>query len=190
VDIAIQLTNIAYVVKSLDSIKDGAKWALHHAIKDSLDTARTELTRAIRERYNVPYSWVLGAIGKPIVNGLMGFLDIKGTRVPLYLFPHKEIYPFGVAVQEVKGGMPINLLHAFMPKSLGGKIYQREGESAPSYPIRWISGLSVPEMAGEESHIKPKVEKAMEAEYYRSVTNLIHQYLTGNLIPGFRNRRP
>jgi hypothetical protein len=195
-DIQVEIPNIKQVVDALRNIPNGARFALHHAIKDSLDTARTTLTRAIRDRYNVPYSWVLNAIGKPSVQGLTGFLHITGSKVPLYLFPHRDIFPYGVAIEEVKGEPPINLMHAFTPGNKGTrgssslKIYQREGESAPSYPIRWIMGLSVPEMADETKHVQSKVQLAMEQEYYRSINNLIKQYTAGNLIPGWRNKRP
>jgi hypothetical protein len=196
VDIQIDIPNIKYVIDMLKNIPSGAKFALHHAIKDSLDSGRTALTKAIRERYNVPYSWVLNAVGRSQVSGLTGFLHITGSKVPLYLFPHRDIFPYGVAIEEVKGEAPINLLHAFTPGNKGTrgssslKIFQREGEGAPAYPIRWIMGLSVPEMADETKHVQSKVQLAMEQEYYRSINNLIRQYTSGNLIPGYRNKRP
>src|SRR6266478_2950864 len=126
-DITIQLRGVDDVIRRLQSVPDGARWAMHHAIKD---------------RYNVPYGWVQGSIGTPKVTGLNGRLDIKGTRVPLYLFPHRDIFPYGVAIQEVKDALPINLLHAFVPKGWGpkGKIYQREAAGAPRMPIHWIMG--------------------------------------------------
>ncbi len=186
-DITIQLRGVDDVIRRLQSVPDGARWAMHHAIKDALATGKTEMTRAIRDRYNVPYGWVQGSIGTPKVTGLNGRLDIKGTRVPLYLFPHRDIFPYGVAIQEVKDALPINLLHAFVPKGWGpkGKIYQREAAGAPRMPIHWIMGLSVPEMAGEIAHIKPRVEQAMEFGhpgkkdgYYNRIEHYINQFLS------------
>lgn len=195
-DISIQLQGVPEVIEALKGVPMGARWAIHHAIKDSLDTAKTEITRAIRERYNVPYGIVLAATGRPNVSGLTGWLEVKGSRVPLYLFPHRDIYPFGVAVQELQEGIPINLLHAFTPGNKGQrgnsrmKIYQREESGAPRLPIRWIMGLSVPEMAGETQHIQPRVEKAMEEQYYNRIEHYIQQFLRGNLIPGYRLKKP
>jgi hypothetical protein len=191
-DISVQISNIKEVTEALQNVPNGARFALHHSIKDARESGRTALTKAIRGRYNVPYRWVLNAIGKPLVKDISGWLFVSGTKVPLYLFPHRDIYPYGVAISEVKDDPPINLLHAFSPghKGARARIYQREGDHAPSMPIRWIMGLSVPEMAGETKHVQPIVEKAMSDEYYRSINNLIKQYLNGTLIPGYRNKRP
>jgi hypothetical protein len=202
-DIQIQLKGVQDVIDRLKEIPDGARWAIHHSIKDALATGKTEITKAIRDRYNVPYGWVQSAIGNMRVQGLTGSMQIAGTRVPLYLFPHRDIYPYGVAIEEIKDAPPINLLHAFTPGNKGVrgnsrlKIYQREGPGGERYPIRWIMGLSVPQMAGEIDHIVPRVEHAMEYGhpgqkdgYYNRMEHYINMFLSGSLVPGYRLSPP
>lgn len=164
--VEVTVPGIEGIIKATAGIPHAAGASIFFAIRDALKVGRTALlgrgknNAGITSRYSVGYNRLLEAVGNPTVNGMTGVLNIQGPRLPLAMFPHKDIYPYGVAIQELQpaAGLPINLLHAFVTP--GGGIYQREGPGAASYPIRWIMGLSIAEMA-HQADVSKKVEKAI-----------------------------
>jgi hypothetical protein len=185
----IELKNTEEIISAFKDIPNGARVAVHYAIKDALDSGRTEMVRAIRDQYNVGYSMVLNAIKPTRVLGMTAELMVSSTRVPLYLFPHRDIYPYGVAIAERKDTEPINMLHAFTPahtKDQKSKIFERESADFSRYPIRWIMGISITEMSMEREKIEPRVTKAIEDEYYRRIDHYLDEFTKGALIPGIR----
>src|SRR5258708_15935658 len=110
------------VINALSAYPKVVKSAIHFSIKDALRAGRTTLigrgehNEGITSRYNVNYNEMLAAIGNPKVFGMSGILNISGHRIPLSEFPNREIFPYGVAIAELKEGPPINILHAFKDK--------------------------------------------------------------------------
>jgi hypothetical protein len=185
----VELKNTEQIVEAFRGIPSGARTAVHFAIKDALDSGRTEMVRAIRDQYNIGYSYVLNAISPTRVLGMTASLQVSSNRTPLYLFPHRDIFPYGVAVAERKDST-VNLMHGFAPdhsRSQKSMLYQRENQSTEQYPIRWLMGISVTEMSMERKGIEPLVEKAIEDEYYSRIDHYLDQFTKGVLIPGLRH---
>ena len=136
------------------------------SIRDALSAGRTALigrggaNEGIRSRYNVKYRTMLQAIGRPRAFGLTGALNISGPRIPLFEFPTTDSGDSGVYVHEIKGQAPINLRHAFQV-SRKGPVYQREKPHGPRVPIRWVMGLSVPEMA-RNTQVMPATQQRIK----------------------------
>lgn len=177
VDIEVKIENLDEVISKLSSIPGGAAFALNHAIRDALTKARTQIARAARERYLVPYGWVLKAEGRPIVAGMTGMLKIAGTKAPLSLFPFKDVRPYGTQVQELIAHYMM-LKHAFVTS---GGVMNRTGPGSPRYPIRHMVGLSAPQMADEKTQVWPQVERLMQETLAERLEHYIAQLLSGGI---------
>src|ERR1700741_3610685 len=158
VDIEVKIEGLDEVIARLSSVAGGAAFALNNAIRDALTKARTSIARAARERYNIPYGWVLKSVGRPMVAGMTGMLRVAGTKASLALFPFRDINPRGTQVREMIDRYMI-LRHAFVRS---GKVLERPYSGAPRYPIRHIVGLSAAQMADEKTQVWPEVEKLMQ----------------------------
>jgi hypothetical protein len=177
VDLEVKLEGVDEVIAKLSSIPGGAAFAISHAIRDALSKARTQIARAARERYLVPYGWVLKAEGRPIVAGMTGMLKIAGTKAPLSLFPFKDVRPYGTQVQELVAHY-MTLRHAFVR---GGGVMERMGPKASRYPIRHMVGLSAPQMADEKSQVWPQVERLMQETLAERLEHYVAQLLSGGI---------
>ena len=177
VDIEVRIEGLEEAITKLSSIPGGARFALDHAIRDALTKARTQIARAARERYNVPYGWVLKAVGRPIVAGMTGMLQVAGTRAPLFLFPHRDLNPLGTQVQEIIVHS-MRLRHAFVTKR---GVMERGGPGAPRYPLHPVVGLSAPLMADEKTQVWPKIEKLMQETLAARLEHYIAQLLSGGI---------
>jgi hypothetical protein len=155
------------------------------SIKDALAAGRTALigrggaSEGIRSRYNVKYRTMLQAIGRPRVFGITGSLNISGPKIPLFEFPTTDSGESGVYVSEIKGQTPINLRHAFQV-TRKGPVYQRETPHGPRIPIRWVMGLSVPEMA-KSSKVMPATEARIKEQLAKRLWHYISQFNAGTL---------
>src|SRR5438876_10704477 len=134
VDIELKVENLDKVFSQLSAVPGGASFAIGNAIRDALAGARTQIARAARERYKVPYGWMLKSIGRPMVAGMTGTLQVAGTKASLSLFPFRDMNPRGTQVQEMVTHY-MTLRHAFVR---GGKVFQRQGPGASRYPLRHL----------------------------------------------------
>jgi hypothetical protein len=178
--INVELKGVPETVDRLKGVQGGAKLALQQSILYALRRGRTAGARAARERYNVAYGWLLKAIGTPRMTGLTGFLHVSGAKAQLSMFPMRDIYPHGVAVQELKEGPPINLRHAFARQA---KVYERETKETLRYPIRAMVGLSAPQMIAQRTEVFPKLQASMQQDLDKELERLIRLILSGGLRP-------
>ncbi len=178
-EINIALSGVDQTVKRLRSIPGGARTALVRSILKALRSGRTAAAKAARERYVIPYGWLLKAIGRPRISSLTGYLHVSGTKAPLSMFPHRDIYPYGVAIQELKEGPPINLLHAFAHGA--GPVLERETKETRRYPLRSMVGLSAPAMIGQKTQVFPKLQDQMEIVMYKELERQIKGILSGEI---------
>jgi hypothetical protein len=132
--------------------------------------------------------WVRKAIGEPSVFGTQGTLKASGSRAPAYLFPHRDIFPFGTAFTEVQSEAT-QLMHTFTlghKNNPAAKIYQRM-LGASRGPLQQIYGLSVPEMAdagvthGGGGDVGKKVEERIDARMEAELDAMINALATGAL---------
>lgn len=177
VDIEVKIEGLDEVIAKLSSVPGGAAFALNHAIGDALTKARTQIARAARERYNIPYGWVLKSVGRPMVAGMTGMLRVAGTKASLALFPHRDINPLGSQVQEMISHFML-LKHAFVRE---GKVFERPYAGAPRYPIRHLVGLSAAQMADEKKQVWPEIEKALQATLAARLEHYISAILSGDI---------
>ena len=183
----VSIPDLSAIIKHLAATPKEVQRILKFATMDALGQGRTTLIgrgpakemEGIRARYNIGYNKILKAIGKPRYQGLGAALDISGPKIPLQDFGQsRDIYPYGVAVTELKDGYPVNILHAF---KRNGKIYQREGPKAPRMPIRWVPGLAVAEMAAQHTQVMPAVEKRIKEALIRRLAHYIDLFNTTGL---------
>jgi hypothetical protein len=173
----VELQGLETVAKRLRFIPGGARVALVRSILKSLRSGRTASARAARERYVIPYGWLLKAIGRPRMSALTGYLHVSGTKAPLSMFNAKSIYPGGVEFQELKDHVSV-LRHAFVHGS--GPVLERETKETPRYPLRTIFGRSAPEMIGM-SKVFPKIQDQMEIVLYAELERQIKGILSGEI---------
>jgi hypothetical protein len=179
-DISWRVENLDEVTAKLSAIPGGAAFAVSHAIMDTLRAVRTQAARAARERYNVPYGWVLKAFGTPQVMGMYGLLRSTGARAPLHLFPHSDQRPSGVQVQEVKGHAML-IRHAFHEAVHGRGSGYTGARGSARYPIHAIVGRAAPQMIDEQSQVWPKVEAFERAKLQERLAHYIGAILGGDI---------
>src|SRR6516165_2377684 len=174
ISIQINPEQLNHVISALSGIVGGAPFAVNEAIRYTLRRVRTKAGQAATERYNISSRWVTGQAMAPIVGGMSGKMIIAGARAPLQLFPHSDIRPGGVEVQELKGHA-MTLRHAFVRSG----VMTRGGIGAPRYPIHPMVGVSAPEMVGESTQVWPGVEQFMEQVMMQRLEHNIGAILSG-----------
>jgi hypothetical protein len=183
----ITIPDLSPILKHLAATPKEVQRILRLATMDAVGQGRTTLIgrgpaaemEGIRARYNIGYNKILSAIKKPRYQGLGAVLDISGPKIPLQDFGQsRDIYPYGVAVTELKDGYPVNILHAF---KRNGKIYQREGPKAARIPIRWVPGLAVAEMAKQHTQVYPAVEKRIKEALVKRLSHYLDLFHKGGL---------
>ncbi len=179
-EVNVELRNLPETLGRLSGIPGGARLALQWSILYALRKGRRAAAKAAQERYVIPYNWLIKAIGTPRIQVLTGYLRVSGTKAPLSMFPHREIFPYGVAIQELSSGPPINLLHAF---THGGPILERETKETRRYPLRSMVGLSAPAMIGQKTEVFPSLQKSLKADVDKELQRLIKALLAGQIVP-------
>jgi hypothetical protein len=180
IDISWRVENLDKVISDLSKIPGGAAFAVSHAIMDTLRAVRTQAARSARERYNIPYGWVLKAFGTPRVMGMYGLLRSTGARAPLHLFPHSDQRPSGVQVQEVKGSTML-IRHAFREAVVGRGSGYTGYRGAPRYPTHAIVGRAAPQMIDEQSTVWPKIEAFERSKLQERLAHYIGAILGGDI---------
>lgn len=162
-EINITIKGLEENIQRLRAVPGGAKWSLTHAILYALRGAKTEIAKSVRSKYAAPLKYVRDAIGQPRLQNLSGYLRVSGSKLPLEVFPHQDIFPGGIRIEEVKNKMTV-IRHAFSQR-----VYQRQSAAVKRYPIGRIFGLSVPAMAGSRAlpSIRERLERDLNSEYQR-----------------------
>lgn len=88
-------------IQRLRAVPGGAKRSLTHAILFALRGAKTEVSKATRAKYDTPLKYVRDAIGQPRMQNLSGYLRVSGSKLPLEVFPNRDLYPHGVSISEL-----------------------------------------------------------------------------------------
>ncbi len=178
-EVNVQLLGVDDAVKRLRGIPGGARLALQWSIISALRKGRTAAAKAARERYIIPYGWLLKSIGRPRISALTGYLHVSGTKAPLSMFKPKDIYPGGISFQELKEG-PSIIRHAF---THGGPILERETKETRRYPLRTLFGLSAPQMIGQKTEVFPKLQQSLQKDVDIELQRLIKALLAGQIVP-------
>jgi hypothetical protein len=169
--------------EKLKGIPGAAEAAMRSAIRKGLSKTKTAMRRMLLEKYTVAPAYLRDAIGKPKFNALEGTITIRGMRIPLSKFTHKDVYPGGVEIQERRDSV-ITLTRAFAPGHPRRKgrewFFEREGEGAPRFPLRLVMGLSVPNMVHERK-IEPALKEVMEAAATTELNRVMNGFLSGKL---------
>jgi hypothetical protein len=171
----VTLEGLPQVFERLRSIPGGATLGLKLAIAKGLRGSRTLISTEVKSRYLAPPAWLKASIGQPRVTGLSGFVRISGAKAKLAQFGFRDIAPYGTAVQELREGLPSQILHAFVR---GAQIYGREHSDTKRYPIRVLTGLSVSGMAGGKA-LLPKINTQLKSSAMNELQRIIPLILTG-----------
>jgi hypothetical protein len=139
--------------EKLKGFPGAALAALKASIRTGLSAAGKAVKKYVRERYALPPRYITQAIGKAklsnLESALTGRREISGRNVPVYLFPHQDVYPEGEQV-EIRRGVYANIMHAFSPghpraKNVG-YVFEREHEGPASEAFRLVKTLAVAQM--------------------------------------------
>jgi hypothetical protein len=180
-EVNVEIVGVDRVISRLRRVPGGVRVALRWSILYALRRGRTEAARAARERYIIPYGWLLKAIGRPRISALSGWLNVSGAKAKLSEFPHRSIFPYGTVVQELKEGPPINLVHSFVHGS--GPILERETPQTKRYPLRTITGLSAPQMIGQKTQVFPNLQNKLQFHLNVEMQRLTRLLLAGDIVP-------
>jgi hypothetical protein len=118
IDIEIKL-DTEEAIERLKGIPGGAETAIRSAIRSGLAKAKTAIVASIKKSFTTPLSYIRKAIGTPRYSGigaaLTGRLEIKRSRLPIRIFPHRQLPDAGGAIfgtdpplRVFGGGIPLN----------------------------------------------------------------------------------
>jgi hypothetical protein len=179
-EINVEVRGVDQVVDRLSSLPGAATWVLKMAILKSLRGGRAAAQRFARERYNVAPAYLKQAVGQPRLSGISGFLRIVGNKIPLAAFPHKDVFPRGAEISELKNAPVIALRHAFA-KTAFNQVYERPVKGQRGLPILRMAGLSVPQMVGERKENWPKLQENLETTAILEIQRLTRLILSGEI---------
>jgi hypothetical protein len=101
IDIEIKL-DTEEAIERLKGIPGGAETAIRSAIRSGLAKAKTAIVASIKKSFTTPLSYIRKAIGTPRYSGigaaLTGRLEIKRSRLPIRIFPHRQLPDAGGAI--------------------------------------------------------------------------------------------
>jgi hypothetical protein len=178
-EVNVTLSGLPQVFERLRSIQGGANLALKLALAKGLRGSRALISKEVKSRYNAPPAWLRASIGQPRLTGLSGFVRISGQKAKLSMFGFRDIAPYGTAVQELREGLPSQILHAFVR---GARIFGREHADTKRYPIRELTGLSVAGMAGGKA-LSPKIATQLQNVTITELQRVIELVLSGVVRP-------
>jgi hypothetical protein len=178
--IQIQIKGLDEFQERLKDFPRGMARALPDAIRRALVSGRQVASDAVRARYMAKAGWVKASLGNPVVVGMTGLMTSKSTKAPLSMFPHTDRWPSGVSVKELRAGDRMLIKHAFVPSSIDKVMIRAGGRGSARYPLREMTGLSVPEMLEDPHEVQPKVAAAIEEMLYRRLNSNIERILSGS----------
>ena len=149
----------------LSHVKGGASKAVARALNRSINTARSELVRGIREEYTVRAAPVRNSINirSSTPQRLEAEIKTLGEPLPLNYFKVKPSTPNPRRTSKirvsVRKGSAKPIGSAFVAR-LGGtnKVFERVGKAR--LPIRRLFGPSVPQMAENDKTIENVADSA------------------------------
>jgi hypothetical protein len=185
VDISGAKARLAAIPGALEAI-------FRRAVRRGVAGINKVVVGAVRSGYNLAPAYIRDAIKPPQFSkdGLSATVRISGSRVPLYLFPARDIYPQGTEVFEQTSSSFV-LKHFFRPnhprrKVAGERFWERIGKGDPAATFRSMTGLSVPQMAAAPKS-EEQIREAVETRVLDTVHQIANQVLLGRLV--MRNGR-
>jgi hypothetical protein len=178
IDLSYRIENLDEVTEKLGSIPGAVPFAVAHAIQDTLKAVRTQAARAARERYNIPYSWVLSSLGTPRVAGMYGLMQSTGQKAKLSMFPHSVTsgpHGGGEDISELKSHA-MHLRHVFHQG-----VLTRGSAGAPRYPLRAMVGLAAPQMIHQQGQVWPNIERFERQKLQERLQHYVDQILSGGI---------
>jgi hypothetical protein len=180
----------AKALETLRAIPGACRASIRNATVESLKSGKTAARLAAREPYQVQARALTSAMHRSVIIGgpesstIIGVLKASAKRMYLELVPHKSIFPYGAAFAELKPqfGLPVHLLHAFIPGAGRGltklPAYLRLGESR--YPIVHPVGLA-PSTMLFNTRTESKIQAAVQERMRKVLANNIQGFLKGAL---------
>lgn len=180
--IEVDARGIEQAQELLKDIPGASKKAVSTALRKSLQNAKKEAVKKVRERYTIRKAGYVSRTIKMKVENMTGILSSKGPVNDLSYFktnpktvpkrrPPKGKYLYSQVVKG-QGG---TIAHAFLAKMKSGHVgvFQRAGHGASnaSLPISKLSGPSTPQMLGSPSVTEFIAKKMLE----RMDKNLEHE---------------
>ena len=164
----------------LSQIPHGAETAMSRAINRTVQGARTQIVRVVKERYTLPATDIRQTLSvvKSDKKTLTGEIKSRGTQLNASRFMHK---PHGdttgkkrrqVFVSFTKGNR-FSVDRGFVWQ---GRIYKREG--VKRLPFKALQGPSVPQMIGNKENIE-KIEQSMTETFNKRIMHEIDVSLKG-----------
>lgn len=164
----------------LSQIPRGAESAISRAINRTMQGARTQIVRVVKERYTLKATDIRQTLSvvKSDKNTLTGEIKSRGTQLNASHFMHR---PHGdttgnkrrqVFVSFTKGKR-FSVDRGFVWQ---GRIYKREGKKR--LPIQSMYGPSVPQMIGSKESIE-RIERGMTDTFNKRIMHEIDVSLKG-----------
>ncbi len=159
----------------LANIKGGVPKALSGAINDTLKSAKTELSKRIRDKVNIKKKDIDRhiTIVKARPNKLDGKLHLsESARLGLKYFGASQSKKKGVSYKIEKGGTRKKITDAFGPKipRLGGQVFRRVGKKR--LPITKLEGPS-PGGVAVKAGLDKAQQKSSQAEFNKKLDQRI-----------------
>ena len=164
----------------LSQIPKGAETALSRAINRTIQSARTEIVKVVRERYTLKSSEIRNSftIVKANKDTLTGEIRSKGSRLNAARFSHKpggdttgnKRQPVTVAFTK---GKRFKVDRGFVYQ---GNIYKRQGKAR--LPISPMLGPSIPHLIGNQENIE-KIESNMTETFNKRLNHELEVVLKG-----------
>lgn len=145
------MLTIEIITKGLKDVPAAFTKAELAALNRTARSARTELSRQVRARYNVKAREIKRGmrVTSATIDNQTASIRTSGRPIPLVVFAARQA-PQGVSFIIRKSDGRKLLAHTFLAKMPSGKIgvFMRAGKSR--LPIKTQFGPSLPQMAGED----------------------------------------
>lgn len=157
--VEIELPDLEPVRKQLAAFPGGADLAIAHTVTDVAKSAKAAATEYIVSRYLFPTQ---GPVQRSITakgassSREHAVVRFAGARFPLKLFQPTQV-DLGVEFMEIIGTRSL-LEHVFTAQmQYGPGVFERKSDARG--PVQSVTGLSVANMARQETEILPAIEK-------------------------------
>ncbi len=180
--IYIELPDLLKVQKRLRGIPGASKWALMKTLNDVAVSGKQAAVDDIFARY---YFETQSPIRSGIkttqarADHLFAVIHITGKRFPVQSFLPTRTEP-GVEIMEVRG-QRASISHVFMATMrYGANVFARTGNKERPF-VRSIMGLSIANMAREETKVLPDIEARIKEQLSKRAAFWMSEVLAGRM---------
>jgi hypothetical protein len=182
--ITIELPTLEAVRHALRKIPGAAEWAVMRTLNDVAESGRQIAVTDITARYNINDRPTRA--GMRIMNAteerLVAIIRISGNRFPLEMFSPQRTDQ-GVSVEQIRGHRSSPIAHTFKAvMQYGSNVFIRKGEARG--PVQMMVGLSVANMAREESKVLPDISRRIDEQLVKRAAFWMGEAFK----PGYRSK--